>query len=425
MFVDRVKIKVKSGDGGNGIVAFRREKYVPLGGPSGGDGGNGGSIVFVTDTNRSTLLDLRYNKLIVAKNGENGKTKKMHGANGVDFIVKVPVGTIVKNADNNQVLVDLSLVNQEFVIAKGGKGGKGNFHFASSRNNAPDFAQLGEIGISLNLELELKLLADVGLVGFPSVGKSTLLSVVSNAKAEIGDYHFTTLKPNLGVINTKDKRSFVMADLPGLIKGASLGKGLGIQFLRHIERCRIILHVIDMSGSEGRNPIEDYQVINEELKTYQYRLIERPMVVLANKMDIDGADKNLIEFKKKYKDVIVFEAITLINQGLDKLIYYLMDLLEKTPMFYLTQEIDDGGIIFKYQQQEEEFEIINEGNGRWRIESKKIEKLLNITNIDKYDGAIYFASQLRKMGVEKALREKGCLSSDIVYINDYGFSLED
>ena len=425
MFVDRVKIKVKSGDGGNGIVALRREKYVPLGGPSGGDGGNGGSIVFVTDTNRSTLLDLRYNKLIVAKNGENGKTKKMHGANGVDFIVKVPVGTIVKNADNNQVLVDLSLVNQEFVIAKGGKGGKGNFHFASSRNNAPDFAQLGEIGISLNLELQLKLLADVGLVGFPSVGKSTLLSVVSNAKAEIGDYHFTTLKPNLGVINTKDKRSFVMADLPGLIKGASLGKGLGIQFLRHIERCRIILHVIDMSGSEGRNPIEDYQVINEELKTYQYRLIERPMVVLANKMDIDGADKNLIEFKKKYKDVIVFEAITLINQGLDKLIYYLMDLLEKTPMFYLTQEIDDGGIIFKYQQQEEEFEIINEGNGRWRIESKKIEKLLNITNIDKYDGAIYFASQLRKMGVEKALREKGCLSSDIVYINDYGFSLED
>ncbi|MDO5085605.1 MAG: GTPase ObgE, partial [Erysipelotrichaceae bacterium] len=282
MFIDRVKIKLKAGDGGNGIVSFRREKYVPLGGPNGGDGGKGGSIIFKVDTNKSTLLDLRYNRLIVAENGSNGKVKKMHGADGEDIIIKVPQGTIVKNALTDEILADLVHVNQEAIIAKGGKGGRGNYHFASGRNSAPEFAENGQLGEKLEVQIELKLLADVGLVGFPSVGKSTLLSVVSKAKPEIADYHFTTITPNLGVVSVGDGRSFVMADLPGLIEGASLGKGLGHQFLRHIERCRVIIHVIDMGGHDGRDPLEDYRIINEELGNYQYRLLERPQVVIAN-----------------------------------------------------------------------------------------------------------------------------------------------
>ena len=293
MFIDRVKLHVKAGKGGDGMVAFRREKYVPLGGPSGGDGGRGGNVIFEADSNKTTLLDLRYQKHVNAPNGGNGKIKKMHGADGADTIVKVPLGTIVKDASTNQIIADLTHNHQQAIIAKAGKGGRGNFRFRTSKNTAPRYSELGEPGEERDVQVELKLLADVGLVGFPSVGKSTLLSVVSKAKPEIAAYHFTTIVPNLGMVQVPDGRSFVMADLPGLIAGAAAGKGLGHAFLRHIERCRVIVHVIDMGAHDGRDPLEDYRVINEELSAYAYRLMEREQIVVANKMDLEGAAENL------------------------------------------------------------------------------------------------------------------------------------
>ena len=426
MFVDRVKIKLKAGDGGNGIVAFRREKYVPLGGPAGGDGGKGGSIIFETDSNKSTLLDLRFNRLIKAEPGEQGKVKKMHGADGADVIVKVPVGTIIKDVSNNNILADLNKLDQKAIIAKGGKGGRGNWHFATGRNNAPEFAEQGEPGDGLEIEVELKLLADVGLVGFPSVGKSTLLSVVSKAKPEIADYHFTTIKPNLGVVQVKDGRSFVMADLPGLIEGASQGKGLGHQFLKHIERCRVILHVIDMGSHDGRNPIEDYRIIRNELGSYQFRLLERPEVVIANKMDLDDAQQNLIDFKKAYPNIVIYETVTIINEGLDDVLYKIADLLQVTPEFpIINEKTEDVGVLYKFETSKEKYEIINEGNGKWRIEGDYIAKLFAMTNLKNDESALHFATQLRKIGVDQSLRDKGCNNGDIVYIKDYGFEFID
>lgn len=424
MFIDRVKIKLKAGDGGNGIVSFRREKYVPLGGPNGGDGGKGGSIIFKVDTNKSTLLDLRYNRLIVAENGSNGKVKKMHGADGEDIIIKVPQGTIVKNALTDEILADLVHVNQEVIVAKGGKGGRGNYHFASGRNSAPEFAENGQLGEKLEVQIELKLLADVGLVGFPSVGKSTLLSVVSKAKPEIADYHFTTITPNLGVVSVGDGRSFVMADLPGLIEGASLGKGLGHQFLRHIERCRVIIHVIDMGGHDGRDPLEDYRIINEELGNYQYRLLERPQVVIANKMDLDNSEDNLVRFKEAYPDIEIFPTTTIINEGLQPVLYRVADLLEVTeefPLYTETKEVESKGVLYKFTPEEAPFKVFNEGNGRWRIEGDRITQLFNATDLKNDESLLRFANSLKKLGVDDKLREAGCLDGDMVYINNYGF----
>ena len=292
-FIDKAKIYVEAGSGGDGVVAFRREAHVPRGGPAGGDGGRGGSIIFEATTSLSTLLDIRFKREYRARNGANGMAKKMAGASGQDMIVKVPVGTMLINEDTGMTIADLTTDKQRVVLAKGGRGGRGNARFATSRNPAPTICERGEPGESFNVICELKLLADVGLVGFPSVGKSTLLSVVSRARPEIADYHFTTIVPNLGVVQAKDGRSFVMADLPGLIEGASQGKGLGHQFLRHIERCRVIVHVIDMGASEGRDPIEDYRIINDELAEYKYRLLERPQIIIANKMDMEGAQENL------------------------------------------------------------------------------------------------------------------------------------
>lgn len=299
MFVDHVKIYVKGGDGGDGMVAFRREKYVPNGGPAGGDGARGGNVVFEVEEGLRTLMDFRYKRHFKAERGEHGMSKGMHGRRAEDLIVKVPPGTVVMNAETKTVIADLVEHGQQAIIAKAGRGGRGNCRFATPSNPAPELAEKGEPGQELEVILELKVLADVGLVGFPSVGKSTLLSVVSSAKPKIGAYHFTTIVPNLGMVETDDGRSFAMADLPGLIEGAHQGVGLGMQFLRHIERTRVIVHVIDMSGMEGREPYDDYVTINNELEQYNLRLLERPQIIVANKMDMPNAEENLEEFKRK------------------------------------------------------------------------------------------------------------------------------
>ena len=420
-FIDKVKLKLKAGNGGNGIVAFKREKYNPLGGPSGGDGGNGGSIIFKVDTNKSTLLDLRFSKMIRAQDGENGKSNNMYGASRDDVIVKVPLGTIVKDLDLDEVIADLNTLDSEEVICQGGKGGRGNFHFKSSRNNAPDHATLGTPGEERNVLVELKLLADVGLVGLPSVGKSTLLSVVSNARPEIADYPFTTLKPQLGMVKVGDS-SFVMADLPGLIEGASEGKGLGHEFLKHIERCRLIIHVLDMGRED---PLNDYEVINEELKRYPGNLSERPQIVVANKMDLDNASENLERFKKAYPDVEIFETTTLINEGLSPVLYKAKDMLKELPQFPLYDPNKaDKKVIYKYEEPEQ-FKIFNEGNGVWRVEGEKIERLFRNTNFKDDDSILRFSRALSKMKLDDALRQRGCKNGDQVFIQDYSFDFMD
>ena len=420
-FIDKVKLKLKAGNGGNGIVAFKREKYNPLGGPSGGDGGNGGSIIFKVDTNKSTLLDLRFSKMIRAQDGENGKGNNMYGASRDDVIVKVPLGTIVKDLDLDEVIADLNTLDSEEVICQGGKGGRGNFHFKSSRNNAPDHATLGTPGEERNVLVELKLLADVGLVGLPSVGKSTLLSVVSNARPEIADYPFTTLKPQLGMVKVGDS-SFVMADLPGLIEGASEGKGLGHEFLKHIERCRLIIHVLDMGRED---PLNDYEVINEELKRYPGNLSERPQILVANKMDLDNAPENLERFKKAYPDVEIFETTTLINEGLSPVLYKAKDMLKELPQFPLYDPNKaDKKVVYKYEEPEQ-FKIFNEGNGVWRVEGEKIERLFRNTNFKDDDSILRFSRALSKMKLDDALRQRGCKNGDQVFIQDYSFDFMD
>ena len=422
MFIDRVKIKVKAGDGGNGIVAFRREAHVPLGGPAGGDGGKGGSIFFEVDTNKTTLLDLRYNKKIVAKNGGPGKNKKMHGADGDDIIIKVPQGTMIRNASNGNLICDLVKADQREVVAQGGRGGRGNWHFATGRDNAPEYAEQGYPGEEMEIELELKLLADVGLVGFPSVGKSTLLSVVSKAKPEIADYHFTTLVPQLGVVQVKDGRSFVMADLPGLIQGASLGKGLGHEFLRHIERCRVLLHVIDMGANDGRDPLEDYRIINEELAAYEMRLSERPQIVLANKMDLDDAEANLERFKAAYPDVPVYPVITLIAEGLDDVLYKVADLLAVTPAFPMfDEEEQEERVVYKFTPKEIGFNVANLGNHQWKVEGPRVERLFKSIDFEKENDVYRFGMTLKKMGVDEALREAGAQDGDLIIVENYEF----
>lgn len=423
MFVDRVKLKVKAGDGGNGIVSMRREAYVPLGGPNGGDGGNGGSVIFQVDSGKSTLLDLRFNKKIVAESGEKGKPKKMHGAAGKDTVIKVPEGTVVKDMKSGLIIADLTRHGQQAVIAKAGKGGRGNFHFKSSKNSAPEYCEMGSPGEEREVQVELKVLADVGLVGFPSVGKSTLLSVVSKARPEIADYHFTTITPNLGMVQVLDGRSFVMADLPGLIEGAAQGKGLGHQFLRHIERCRVIIHVIDMGAQDGRDPLEDYEIINNELKSYQYRLLDRPQIVVANKMDLDGAEDNLARFQEKYPDVQIFPTTTIIAEGLEGVLYKAADLLEVTPEFPITDEVEPSaqGVVYKFEAEEEGFVVQNLGNGRWNIVGSEIERAFKMSDISTEEAAQRFARKLRKMNVDQALRDAGCQDGDIVGICDIEF----
>lgn len=419
-FIDRVKIYVQAGTGGNGTVAFRREAHVPKGGPSGGDGGRGGSVIFVATNSLSTLLDLRYYREYKAQNGEKGHAKKMHGADADDLVIRVPVGTCVYDNDTGNIIADLTKDGQRAVIAKGGRGGRGNARFASSRNPAPKICENGEPGEKFNLRVELKLLADVGLVGFPSVGKSTLLSVVSKARPQIADYHFTTIVPNLGVVQVKDGRSFVMADLPGLIEGASQGKGLGHQFLRHIERCRVIVHIIDMSGSEGRDPYEDYVTINKELGEYEYRLLERPQIIVANKMDGDEAEENLNKFKEKLGDQKVFPIIAPIHEGIDAVLYAVADALETAPDFF-NQEEEQESVLYTYKEEEKPFTIHNKGNGVWEVTGKKVERLVQMASFTTDDGFQRFALQIRNMGIDDALREAGCEDGDTVRLYDFEF----
>ena len=425
MFLDEVKIFVRSGDGGNGLVAFRREKYVPKGGPAGGDGGRGANVVFIVDEGLRTFMDYRYQKKFVAPNGENGMSKGMHGRKSKDLYLKVPPGTVIRDTDTGEVLADLVEHEQEVIVARGGRGGRGNCRFATPSNPAPEIAENGEPGEERNLTLELKLMADVGLVGFPSVGKSTLLSITSKAKPKIADYHFTTLAPNLGVVETKDHRSFVMADLPGLIEGASQGVGLGHQFLRHIERTKVIVHVIDMSATDGRDPYEDYKVINAELGEYNMRLLERPQVVVANKMDIPAASENLVEFKKRLaedgEDVDIVEISAFTRNNIDNLLYKISDILDNTDpnMLYeldTEEESMENRVIYKHKPKDETFKITRDDTGAYVVSGPGIERAFLMTDFNRDASVRRFAQQMRSMGVDDALRERGCKNGDTVKI---------
>lgn len=421
MFVDQVKISLKAGDGGNGITAYRREKYVPFGGPAGGDGGKGASVVFEVDEGLRTLLDFRYQRHFKASKGENGQSSNMHGKNAEDLVLKVPPGTIIKNVETDEVLADLVEDGQRAVVAKGGRGGRGNSRFATPRNPAPDFSEKGEPGEELDVSLELKLLADVGLVGFPSVGKSTLLSIVSKAKPKIGAYHFTTIKPNLGVVSTPDQRSFVMADLPGLIEGASDGVGLGHQFLRHVERTKVIVHMIDMSGSEGREPIEDYKVINQELAAYEQRLEDRPQIVVANKMDLPESQDNLNLFKEEIgEDVPVIPVSTITRDNIDQLLYAIADkLAEYKDVDFTVEEEESVGInrvLYKHTPSQDKFTISRDDDGAYVVSGNAIERMFKMTDFNSDPAVRRFARQMRSMGIDDALRERGCKNGDIVRI---------
>lgn len=435
MFLDTAKVSVKAGRGGDGMVAFRREKYVPNGGPWGGDGGKGGSVIFKVDEGLRTLMDFRYNRKFKAKNGEKGMTKGMHGRGAEDLIVAIPPGTTVRDAETGKILTDLVENGQEFVVAKGGRGGRGNIRFATPRNPAPEISENGEPGEERELQLELKILADVGLVGFPSVGKSTLLSVVTAAKPKIGAYHFTTIVPNLGMVRTKSGESFAMADLPGLIEGASQGVGLGTQFLRHIERTRVILHVIDMSASEGRDPYEDYLSINNELETYNLRLMERPQIIVANKMDMPESQENLKIFKEKlatnYDEFdelpMIFPISSLAHQGLENLLEATAELLDQTDEFLLYSEDDmeQEEAYYGFESDEQPFEISRDDDATWVLSGAKLEKLFVMTNLERDESLMKFARQLRGMGVDQALRERGAKDGDLVRIGNFEFEFMD
>ncbi len=425
MFVDDVSLTVKAGNGGNGVVAFRREKFVPKGGPSGGNGGRGGDIIFVGEEGLTTLLDLRYNRIIKAQNGQNGMAKDCYGKDAEDVYVKVPIGTVVYDKNKGITIADITRHKQEVIIAKGGAGGRGNAAFATPRIPAPEICEKGLPGEEKEIRVELKVLADVGLVGFPSVGKSTLISVVSAAKPKIADYHFTTLAPNLGVVKVKDGRSFVMADLPGLIEGASSGAGLGFQFLKHIERTRVIVHVIDMSSFEGRDPYDDYLKINEELRLYNEKLLLRPQIVVANKMDMLNAKENLEEFRKKLPDVEVIPISAYTKDNLDELLYKIADTLETVKLDQFVEEQKDEVVEYIYQKEEKPFEIVLDDDGVYNVRGPMIKKFFDVTDFSRDENAKLFARRLRNLGVDAELRKLGVKHGDTVRILDYEFEFFD
>ncbi|MFK4997590.1 GTPase ObgE [Bacillus sp. N9] len=430
MFVDQVKVYVKGGDGGNGMVAFRREKYVAMGGPAGGDGGKGASVIFQVDEGLRTLMDFRYQRHFKAPRGEHGMSKGQHGKGASDLIIKVPPGTVVTDDDTKEVIADLVEHEQQAVIAKGGRGGRGNMRFATPANPAPELSENGEPGQERNIVLELKVLADVGLVGFPSVGKSTLLSVVSAAKPKIAEYHFTTIVPNLGVVETDDARSFIMADLPGLIQGAHEGVGLGHQFLRHIERTRVIVHVIDMSGLEGRDPYEDYLTINRELEEYNLRLMERPQIIVANKMDMPDAEENLKLFKEKVKeDYPIYPISAVTRQGLRDLLFEIANQLEKTPEFPLHEIMEEdetvNRVMYRHEQETDQFVITRESDGTFVVEGAALERLFKMTDFSRDESVRRFSRQLRSMGVDEALRNRGAKDGDTVRLFEFEFEFID
>lgn len=422
-FVDEVILDIEAGDGGNGCMAFRREKYVEMGGPFGGNGGKGSDIIFKVDEGLNTLLDLRYQKRIKGNKGGNGEGKGMHGKNAENVYVRVPLGTVISDVETGYVIADLTKKDEEALIALGGRGGRGNMAFATHSNPAPSYCENGEPGEKRKVKVELKLLADVGLVGLPSVGKSTFISKISAAKPKIAAYHFTTLKPNLGVVRASNNRSFVVADLPGLIKGASLGEGLGDKFLKHIERTRVLAHIIDMSGIEGRNPIEDYKTINNELENFNKNLLQKPQIIIANKMDIPSSTKNLEEFKKEI-DLPIYEISAMEKMGIDEVVNALADILDtipKTPL--IDEEKFESHILYKFKR-EKPFTITNE-NGVWVIKGKEVERVLLMTKFSTDESVRRFANKLRRMGIDDELRSLGAKEGDTIRILDLEFEYEE
>ncbi len=417
MFSDRAKIIIKSGNGGDGHVSFRREKYVPNGGPDGGDGGRGGDVIFEVDEGLNTLTDFRHRRKFAAENGEEGGKKRCTGKSGNSITLKVPAGTVIKEASSGKVIADMSGDNKRQIVLHGGKGGLGNMHFATAKMQAPKYAQPGKPGIELEVQLELKVIADVGLVGFPNVGKSTLLAHVSNANPKIANYHFTTLNPNLGVVDLPDAKSFVMADIPGLIEGASEGVGLGHQFLRHIERTKVIIHLLDAASVEGRDPVEDYYAINKELEAYNVDILKKPQVIAANKIDAIPLEENpyIEELKKEFesKGIRVFPISAVSGKGVKDLLYAVSSMLEK---------MDDEPIVFEaeydpeiYQFEDDPYTIeIDPKDGAYVVEGPKIEKMLGYTNLESEKGFLFFQNFMKKNGILDELKKMGLEEGDTV-----------
>lgn len=423
MFTDYVRIIAKAGNGGNGAISFRREKYVAAGGPDGGDGGKGGDVYFEVDPDSNTLIDFRYNKKFKAENGKNGEGSNKYGRRGEDLYIKVPIGTIIRDAKDNRVLADLSTKGQKELILAGGRGGKGNSHFATSTRQAPRFAQDGEKGEEKELILELKLLADVGLIGFPNVGKSTFLSMTTSATPKIADYHFTTLEPNLGVVKTEYGESFVIADIPGIIEGASEGTGLGLQFLRHIERTRLLLHVIDVSGSEGRNPTEDFYKINTELKKYSEKLSKRKQIIVANKVDVLQDEKLYTELENvaKENNMEIFKISAATGEGVSELINHVSQVLKNLPKENLI-EVEDRKV---YSLEDKDSYTITKEDGMFVIRGEAVEKIMRRVNIADNESLYYFQKSLANLGVNEKLKSMGIQEGDIVKIDEYELEWED
>lgn len=430
MFADRAKIYVKSGKGGDGHVSFRREKYVPNGGPDGGDGGDGGDVIFEVDDGLNTLTDFRHIRKYAAANGEDGNKKNCRGKNGADIVIKVPYGTVIKESTSGQVITDMSGENRRFTLLKGGRGGCGNQHYATSTMQAPKYAQPGQAAKELELQLELKVIADVGLVGFPNVGKSTLLSHVSNARPKIANYHFTTLNPNLGVVDLEDAKGFVIADIPGLIEGASEGAGLGHEFLRHIERTRLMIHIVDAASTEGRNPVADIYAINKELEAYNPEIAKRPQVIAANKTDmiIDGMGMNgeedpigKIKAEFEPKGIPVFPISAVSGQGVRELLYAVNNLLEG---------MDDKPVVFEREyfpetlsEEQEPYTVVyDEKEDAYIVEGPRIEKMLGYTNLESEKGFTFFQRFLKENGILDELENLGIQEGDTVRM--YGLSFD-
>lgn len=418
MFTDYTKIIIKSGDGGNGAATFRREKYVAAGGPDGGDGGKGGDIYFQVDKDKNTLIDFRYNKKFKAENGENGSGSHCNGKYGKDLYIKLPIGTIVKDVETGKVVADLSNPDQTELILKGGRGGRGNSHFATATRQAPRFSEDGEKGEEKEIILELKLLADVGLLGFPNVGKSTFLSVVTEARPKIANYHFTTLEPNLGVVKTKNGDGFVIADIPGIIEGASEGVGLGIQFLRHVERTRLLLHFLDVSGQEGRNPVEDFNTINEELKKYSEKLSKRKQIIVANKIDAMQDETLLKEVEElaKKENLKLFKISAATKQGIEELIDYVAEELKNLPKEDLI-EIEDK-VVYTLEDKKDEWSI-REENGVFIVSGRAVQRLMGRVNIEDNESMYYLQKCLKNMGIDEKLKEMGVCEGDTVILDDW------
>lgn len=415
MFVDEVIVNLHAGRGGDGCMAFRREKYIPMGGPFGGNGGKGGDIIFKADEGLRTLIDLRYQKHVKASSGLNGQGKNKNGKNAPDYILKVPVGTTIRDCDSGVVIADLTKNNQEVIVAYGGRGGRGNVTLATRSNPCPSYSENGEPGEERRVKVELRMLADVGLVGLPSVGKSTILSMITNANPKIAAYHFTTLSPNLGVVSTNDY-AYTVADLPGLIEGASEGAGLGHKFLKHIERTKIIAHVVDMSSE---NPYNDYITIREELGNFSKKLLSKPEIIIANKMDIEGSQDNLTKFKKKI-NVPVYEISAINNQGLDKVVMELEKLVKNTKDEVLfSEDIQESHVLYKFKK-EKPFSIVKDGDV-FVIKGDEVERIFNMTNFNTEEAYVRFSNRLRKMGIDDELLSMGIEEGDIVRIIDYEF----